>query len=93
MKNRGVLISFLQPFPGGQGQIVSLIAEQRNFNSEEEEEGSLRQAIMYDYINKSNEKQRLQSNRSSMESKLSIPCYISSSLSNSRMIRYGNAVG
>ena len=51
-----ILISFLKPFPGGQGQIVSLIAEQRNFNSEEEEEGSLRQAIMYDYINKSNEK-------------------------------------
>ena len=37
-----------------------------------EEQGSLRQAIMYDYNNKSNEKQR---SRSNMESELVLPCY------------------
>ena len=45
-------------FIGGLGQIVSLWAEQRHFNMQAEGQGSLRQAIMYDY-NNGNEKQKL----------------------------------
>ena len=46
--------SFLQPFMGGQGPELW-------FNIQVEGQGSQRQAIMYDYNNKSNEKQRLNS--------------------------------
>ena len=45
------LISSFLPFTGGQG------SEQRHFNSQAEGQGSLRQAIMYDYTNKSNREQ------------------------------------
>ena len=39
-------------------------------------QGSLRQAIMCDYNNKSNGEQRLKSrHRSNVESKLALPCY------------------
>ena len=46
----GDIVSFL-PSAGGQG------SEQRHFNSQAEGQGPLKQAIMYDYNNKSNGKQ------------------------------------
>ena len=55
--------SFLAPSTGGRGQTVSLCAEQRHFNIQAEGQGSLRQAITYDFNNKSNEKQRLKSTK------------------------------
>ena len=55
---RNVLISsFLQPFTGGQGQIISLWVEWRHFNSPAERQASLRRAIMCDYKSKGNENQ------------------------------------
>ena len=49
-----LISSFLQPFTGGQGPELQ-------FNIQVEGQGSQRQTIMYDYNNKSNEKQRLNS--------------------------------
>ena len=46
----GDIVSFL-PSAGGQG------SEQRQFNSQAEGQGPLKQAIMYDYNNESNGKQ------------------------------------
>ena len=46
-----VLVSSFLPCTGGQG------SEQRHFNNQTEGQDSLRQDIMYDYNNKSNEKQ------------------------------------
>ena len=45
-----VLISSFLPFTSGQG------SEQRHFNNQAEGQDSLRQTILYDYNNKSNEK-------------------------------------
>ena len=58
-----LISSFLQPFTGGQGQIVSQWPEQRHFNIQAEGQGSLWQVIMYDYNNKSNREQRLKSKK------------------------------
>ena len=49
-----LISSFLQPFTGGQDPELQ-------FNIQVEGQGSQRQTIMYDYNNKSNEKQRLNS--------------------------------
>ena len=59
------LISSFLPSTGGQG------SEQRHFNSQAEGQGSLRQAIMYDYTNKSNREQVKET--SSLESELAFP--------------------
>ena len=56
-ENSVLISSFLQPFTGGQSQIIFLWAEQRHFNNWAEGQGPLRQAIKYNYNNKSNEKQ------------------------------------
>ena len=58
-----LISSFLKPSTGEPGQITSLWAEQRHLNFQAEGQGSLRQAIMYDYNNKSNEKKRLKSKK------------------------------
>lgn len=53
-----LISSFLQLFIGGYGQIVSLWVEKKHLNIQAEGQGSLRQAIMYDY-NNGNEKHKL----------------------------------
>ena len=51
LRHGDVLVSSFLPSAGGQG------SEQRHFNSQAEGQGPLKQAIMYDYNNKSNGKQ------------------------------------
>ena len=51
LRQGDVLVSSFLPSAGGQG------SEQRHFNSQAEAQGPLKQAIMYDYDNKSNGKQ------------------------------------